>query len=84
MVIELAREELFETTLDAIVVILPAREDDVVVAEEFVSVILEDREELLLLKLLCKLSIRSAADELFVFIVPLKETTDEFRDDDAE
>lgn len=65
-------------------VILPAREDDVVVAVELVSVILEDNEELLLLKLLCKLSILIAAEELFVLMVPLNDTTEELNEEEAE
>jgi len=66
------------------VVILPAREDDVVVTVELVSVILEDNEELLLLKLLCKLSILIAAEELFVLMVPLNDTTEELNEEEAE
>ena len=65
-------------------VILPAREDDVVVTVELVSVILEDNEELLLLKLLCKLSILIAAEELFVLMVPLNDTTEELNEEEAE
>lgn len=51
-------------------VILPASEDDVVTAVEFVVVIDAAREELVPVIVLDNVSILSAAEELFVVTVP--------------
>jgi hypothetical protein len=66
------------------VVILPARDEDVVVAVLFVVVMLAAREELLDVILLTSPSILNAALELLVVTVELSEVIEEFKDEDAE
>ncbi len=65
-------------------VILPARDEDVVVAVLFVVVMLAAREELLDVILLTSPSILNAALELLVVTVELSEVIEEFKDEDAE
>jgi len=66
------------------VVILPARDEDVVVAVLFVVVMLAASEELLDVILLTSPSILNAALELLVVTVELSEVIEEFKDEDAE
>ena len=84
LVIEDARDELFPTTSEDREVILPARDEDVVVAVLFVVVILAAKEALLFVILLDNPSILVAALELFVFTVEFNVVIEEFKEDDAE
>jgi hypothetical protein len=69
--------------LELNVVILPARDEDVVVAVLFVVVILAASEELFVVILLASPSILNAALELFVVTVELRDVIEEFKDEDA-
>ena len=83
-VIDAAREELSVFTADDSVVTLLARDDEVLVRVLLVEVILAANDELERFIVLDKESTRNAAEELFVVTVPLNETMDELREDDAE
>jgi sugar-specific transcriptional regulator TrmB len=81
-VIEDARDELLLVIEEPNVSTRPAKDEDVVVRTLFVVVIDAASEVLLFVTAVCKPSILSAADELFVVIVPASEVIEELNDAD--